>query len=162
MHLIKTLTTPAGHELVNVPADLETLLESGFDEAAANALLQPPLAEIKAEKIAAIRKYRDTLTEDHITIDGNHYHSDPKSRIQQMGLAKLAEQDAIPAGLHWMTKNNGSVLMTNAIALQFEPVTLAHDMALFAAAQTHIDAVNALDTAQGVQAYDFNSGWPTT
>jgi len=121
----------------------------------------PPLDELKASKAAAIRQYRDALTESHITIDGNHYHSDPKSRIQQMGLAKLAASDAIPPGLQWMTKNNGPITMTNAIALQFEPVTLAHDVALFTAAQAHIEAVEALDTVQAVQDYDFSSGWPT-
>jgi len=162
MDIIKTLTTPNGQQLVNVPADLDFLLELGFDQAAAQALLAAPLADLKATKAAAIRAHRDALTESHITIDGNQYHSDVKSRIQQMALAKLATQDAIPAGLHWMTRNNGPVLMTNAIALQFEPVTLTHDVALFAVAQTHIDAVNALDTAQGVEAYDFSSGWPTT
>jgi len=162
MDTIKTLTTPAGHELVNVPADLDFLLELGFDQAAAQALLAEPLADLKAAKAAAIRARRDALAESHIVINGNQYHSDVKSRIQQMALAKLAAQDAIPAGLHWMTKNNGPVLLTNDIALQFEPVTLAHDVALFAAAQTHIDAVNALDTAQGVHAYDDTTGWPTT
>jgi len=161
MDIIKTLTTPAGHELVNVPAQLSVLLELGFPETEAHALLQPPLDEVKAAKTAAIRKHRDALTEDHISIDGNHYHSDPKSRIQQMGLAKLAAADNLPSGLHWMTKNNGPVLMTPAIAAQFEPTTLAHDVALFAAAQAHIDAVEALDSAQEVLDYDFAAGWPT-
>jgi len=161
MDIIKTLTTPAGHELVNVPANMQVLLELGFSAEQAQILLAPPLAEVKAAKTAAIRQHRDALTEDHISIDGNHYHSDPKSRIQQMGLAKLAANDAIPAGLQWMTKNNGPVLMTSAIALQFEPVTLAHDVALFSAAQVHIDAVEALDSTQEVLDYDFAAGWPS-
>jgi len=161
MQLIKTLTTPNGQELVNVPASLDMLLELGFDAKQAQTLLLPPLDDVKAAKTAAIRKHRDALTEDHIVIDGKHYHSDPKSRIQQMGLARLAATNDIPPGLQWMTKNAGLVTMTNAIALQFEPVTLAHDMALFAAAQAHIDAVEALDTVQAVQDYDFSGGWPT-
>jgi len=45
MHLIKALTTPSGHELVNVPADMQTLLELGFDESQAQTLLQPLLTE---------------------------------------------------------------------------------------------------------------------
>jgi len=162
MQIIKNLTTPAGHELVNVPANMNVLLELGFDAQTAQTLLQPPLAEVKATKAAAIRQHRDALTEDHIVIDGKHYHSDPKSRIQQMGLAKLAAANAIPPGLQWMTKNAGLVTMTNDIALQFEPVTLAHDMALFAAAQAHIDALEALESAQAVQDYDFTDGWPAS
>jgi len=45
MTLIKTLTTPAGHELVNVPADPETLIDLGFDESAVNTFMQQALAD---------------------------------------------------------------------------------------------------------------------
>jgi len=53
MDTIKTLTTPAGHELVNVPAQLPVLLELGFTQEEAQGFLQDARA-------AAQRRERDT------------------------------------------------------------------------------------------------------
>jgi len=55
MQLIKTLTTPGGETLVNVPADLDTLLELGFDEAAAHGFMLQALGEdLRAQRNARL------------------------------------------------------------------------------------------------------------
>lgn len=117
------------------------------------------LASIKTDKIQQIKKQRDTITADYIIIDGNHFHSDANSRIQQLSLTKMGQAKQIPEGLMWQTKNNGLIALTNDIAAQFESVTMDHDMRLFANAQQHIAAVEALEDIQAVMEYDYSTGW---
>ncbi|EAX8474373.1 DUF4376 domain-containing protein [Salmonella enterica] len=120
---------------------------------------QPSITDAKAAKIQQIKAHRDTVTADYIVIDGNHFHSDANSRIQQMSLTRMGQTKQIPAGLMWQTKNNGLIKLTNDIAAQFETVTMDHDMRLFANAQRHIAAVEALEDIEAVLDYDYSSGW---
>jgi len=117
------------------------------------------IEKIKQDKIAQIKKYRDELTADYIIIDGHHFHSDANSRIQQLTLAKMGQAKQIPPGLMWQTKNHGLIKLTNDIATQFETETMAHDMRLFATAQRHIAAVEALKDVQTVTDYNYSQGW---
>ncbi|WP_127960152.1 DUF4376 domain-containing protein [Serratia microhaemolytica] len=111
------------------------------------------------KKIEEIKKYRDQLTADYIIIDEHHFHSDTASRIQQATLCKMGQAGQIPAGLMWQSKNNGLIELTNQIAARFESETIAHDMRLFANAQRHIAAVEALRELQAVSEYDYKTGW---
>lgn len=113
----------------------------------------------KTHVIKTIKTYRDSITADYIIIDGNHFHSDANSRIQQMSLTRMGLAKQVPEGLMWQTKNNGLIALTNDIAAQFETVTMDHDMRLFANAQHHILAVEALEDIQAVQDYDYSTGW---
>lgn len=114
---------------------------------------------IKAAKIQQIKTKRDEATADYIVIDGNHFHSDANSRIQQMSLTRMGQAKQVPEGLMWQTKNNGLIVLTNDIAAQFEAVTMDHDIRLFANAQRHIAAVEALEEIQTVLDYDHSTGW---
>lgn len=113
----------------------------------------------KKNKVETIKKQRNIITYDYIIIDSHHFHSDANSRIQQMSLTKLSYQNQIPIGMMWQTKNNGLIPMTNEIARKFESVTMDHDIRLFANAQRHIAAVEALDDIQSVLDYDYSTGW---
>ncbi|QCV27172.1 DUF4376 domain-containing protein [Salmonella enterica] len=120
---------------------------------------QPSITDAKAAKIQQIKAHRDEVTADYIVIDDYHFHSDASSRIQQMSLTRMGQAQQIPAGLMWQTKNNGLIELTNDIAAQFETVTMDHDMRLFANAQRHIAAVEALGDIEAVLDYDYSSGW---
>ncbi|APY57195.1 hypothetical protein LFZ8_21510 [Salmonella enterica subsp. enterica serovar Djakarta str. S-1087] len=126
-----------------------------FDESQMLAVL----SSVKKGKIQQIKAHRDDVTADYIVIDGNHFHSDANSRIQQMSLTRMGQAKQIPAGLMWRTKNNGLIELTNDIAAQFESVTMDHDMRLFANAQRHIAAVEALEDIEAVLDYNYSSGW---
>lgn len=146
----KLVTTPPPGEFYRLSGDKWVYNASAFAAA---------LEQVKLQVVQSIKQYRDELTADYIVIDGNHFHSDANSRIQQMTLAKMGQACAVPPGLMWQTKNNGLIELTNDIAAQFETVTIAHDMRLFATAQAHIAAVNALETIDDVNAYDWSQGW---
>lgn len=146
-------------ELGPLPANATVIKPSSpFDRWNGNAW-QPDINDIKSAQIAAIKTHRDAVTADYIVIDGNHFHSDASSRIQQLSLTKMGAAKQIPAGLMWQTKNNGLIPLTNDIAAQFESVTMDHDMRLFANAQRHITTVDALDDIQAIQEYDYSTGW---
>lgn len=150
---------PAAGKLVTTPPPGEYYRLDGdkwiYDAAAFAAALK----QIKAQVEQDIKAHRDAVTADYIVIDGNRFHSDANSRIQQMTLAKMGQVGAVPPGLMWQTKNNGLIELTNAIAAQFEFVTIEHDMRLFAVAQAHIAAVDALGDIAAVEAYDWSLGW---
>ncbi|EAZ0167525.1 TPA_asm: DUF4376 domain-containing protein [Salmonella enterica subsp. salamae serovar 42:z:1,5] len=129
--------------------------EWAFDESQMLAVL----SSVKKAKIQQIKAHRDGVTADYIIIDGNHFHSDANSRIQQLSLTRMGQAKQVPAGLMWQTKNNGLIELTNDIAAQFESVTMDHDMCLFANAQRHIAAVEALEDIQAAIDYDYSSGW---
>ena len=117
------------------------------------------LENTKAQVTQEIKNRRDEITVDCIIINNHHFHSDTNSRIQQLSLTKMGAEKKIPPGLMWKTKNNGLIELTNEIAAQFESVTMDHDMRLFANAQRHIAAVEALDDIQAVLDYDYSTGW---
>ncbi|MFG6032483.1 DUF4376 domain-containing protein, partial [Salmonella enterica] len=52
---------------------------------------QPSITDAKAAKIQQIKAHRDDVTADYIVIDGNHFHSDANSRIQQMSLTRMGQ-----------------------------------------------------------------------
>lgn len=120
---------------------------------------QPDIEKARQVKTVEIKRHRDHITADYIIIDGHHFHSDASSRIQQMTLTKMGLAGQIPKGLMWQTKNHGLIELTNDIAARFEAETMAHDMRLFATAQRHIAAVEALTDMQAVMDYDYNTGW---
>jgi len=102
---------------------------------------------IKAERDR--RKLAGTPVGAHV------FHSDPDSRIQQIGLVMMGA--ALPAGIMWKTVGGAFVEMTPALAGQIFQATAARDVALFAAAEAHIAAAAASDDPR---VYDFTAGWP--
>ncbi|EJX0630319.1 DUF4376 domain-containing protein [Salmonella enterica] len=146
----KLVTTPPPGEYYRLEGDKWVFDEEAF---------AGELTQVKTQFIEAIKAHRDIVTADYIVIEGHHFHSDVNSRIQQITLTKMAQAGAVPPGLMWKTKNNGLIKLTNEIAAQFESVTIDHDMRLFANAQRHIAAVEALEDIEAVQGYDYSTGW---
>lgn len=144
------ITTPPPGEFYQLVDDKWVYDTAAFNDALANA---------KVAVVQGIKNRRDEVTANYIIIDGNHFHSDANSRIQQMSLTRMGQAKQVPEGLMWQTKNNGLIALTNDIAAQFEAVTMEHDMRLFANAQRHIAAVDALEDIQAVQEYDYSTGW---
>lgn len=146
-------------EFITIPPPGDFYLLRGNEWIYNEALFSSVLAGVKAQVIQRIKAQRDEFTADYIIIGDNYFHSDANSRIQQMSLTRMGQAKQIPKGLMWQTKNLGLVELTNEIAAQFESITMDHDMRLFANAQRHIAAVEALEDIQAVQEYDYSTGW---
>ncbi|EOL9163651.1 DUF4376 domain-containing protein [Escherichia coli] len=150
---------PAAGKLVTTPPPGEFYRLNGDKWVYDSGAFATALEHSKTAVNQAIKLHRDALTADYVEIDGHHFHSDANSRIQQMTLARMGAAGAVPQGLMWQTKNHGLIELTNEIAAQFETVTIAHDMRLFATAQAHINAVATLETIEDVNKYDWSQGW---
>lgn len=119
----------------------------------------PPVhssSQVKTAKWDAIKAERDRRTENGgYKVGTKWFHSDQKSRSQQLGLVLLGA--SIPAGLQWKTMDGTFVTMTQQLAGQVLAAAAASDQAIFAAAEAHRQAMEA---SQDPASYDFSTGWP--
>ena len=120
-----------------------------------------PLAERQATIWNLIKAERDRRAALGVKVGNHWFHSDPKSRTQQIGLVLLGSN--IPAGLQWktltLTPPPVFVPMTQALAQAIVAATAASDSAIFSAAEAHRIAMKA---SAAPQDYDFTVGWPTS
>jgi hypothetical protein len=129
-----------------------TLVERPAEEAAAN------LAQAKAQKWEAIKAIRDRKTQEGgYLAEGNWFHSDVFSRVQQLGLVMMG--NGVPPGLQWKTMSGDKVPMTPQKAGKVFAAAAAQDAAMFAHAETLKAQVDASDNPATV---DINVGWPAT
>lgn len=134
-----------------LPADCVEITD---DEAA--ALQKPTHEQAKAYKWDAIKIERERRTEHGgYKVGEKWFHSDQKSRSQQLGLVLLGA--SIPAGLQWKTMDGSFVTMTQQLAGQVLAAAAASDQAIFAAAEAHRQAMEA---SADPATYDFSTGWP--
>ncbi len=120
------------------------------DAELAAALLQNAKNRVEIE----IKKYRDLRKAGGVHVNNKWFHSDDASRIQQLGLVLLGA--SIPA-VAWKTMDGTYITMTQALAGAIFQATLSLDMALFATADMHI---NAMKASVNPENYDYTTGWP--
>lgn len=106
-----------------------------------------------------IKAERDRRAAMGVKVGAHWFHSDQKSRTQQLGLVLLGQ--GIPGGLQWKTlaytPQPVFVAMTPALAQAIVQATAASDTAIFTAAEVHRMAMEA---SPEPGAYDFSGGWP--
>lgn len=112
----------------------------------------PATAEQIWLRIKAERERRKSLG---VQADGNWFHSDADSRIQQLALVIMGA--GMPTGIQWKTMGGTFVLMTPELAGKIFAATAALDQQLFARAELHRKAMAESPTPS---AYDFSTGWP--
>lgn len=118
----------------------------------------PTHEQAKETAWGRIKAERDRRTENGgYEVGSKWFHSDQKSRSQQLGLALLGAN--IPDGLQWKTMDGSFVTMTQQLAGQILAAGAASDQSIFAVAETHKAAMEACaDPAS----YDFAANWPKT
>lgn len=120
-------------------------------------VLAPALPPSTDQIWSLIKAERDRRNRGGYKVGALWFHSDPGSRIQQLGLVMMGAN--IPNDLQWKTMDGSFVTMTLTLAQQVFAAAAASDQAIFAAAETHKAAMEACaDPAS----YDFSTGWPLT
>lgn len=121
----------------------------------------PPITERRAAVWERIKAERDRRAAMGVKVGAHWFHSDQKSRTQQLGLVLLGQ--GIPAGLQWKTLTFTPppvfVTMTPALAVGIVQSTAASDTAIFTAAEVHRMTMEASTAPQD---YDFSTGWPVS
>ena len=122
---------------------------------------QPPIEQRRAAVWERIKAARDRRAALGVKVGANWFHSDQKSRTQQLGLVLLGQ--SIPQGLKWKTLTFTPppvfVDMTPALAAAIVQATAASDTAIFSAAEVHRLAMEA---SAAPQDYDLSAGWPAS
>ncbi len=110
----------------------------------------------KLNKWIEIKTERDRRTDaGGFYVDGKWFHSDQKSRTQQLGLVMLGA--AIPSGLMWKTMDGSFVTMTPSLAQQILIAGAKSDQSLFESAEVH---KVAMESSPYPSSYDYSDGWP--
>jgi hypothetical protein len=139
-----------GFRAINAPDEV------GQDEVFSESVPVPSLDLVKKIVWERIKAERDRRTETGgYKVGTKWFHSDQKSRSQQLGLVLLG--DNIPADLQWKTMDGSFVTMTPQLARQILDAAIASDQAIFAAAEAHRAAMEA---SSDPAIYDFSVGWP--
>lgn len=130
-----------------------------FDQSAFDERTNTALATARAAAWERIKTELDRRKYLGVKVGAHWFHSDDPSRIQQLALAMMG--NAIPAGLQWKTLTTTPppvfVEMTPALAQGIFMATAASDVAIFAAAETHRVAMEAMSDPEN---YDCSGGWP--
>lgn len=160
-------TPPEHNQLTHVAVEVAPMMVGGAltqqwridelpqEQAARN------LTRARAAAWEAIKVERDRRAGLGVKVGQHWFHSDQKSRTQQLGLVLLGAN--IPAGLQWktltLTPPPVFVAMTQQLAQAIAAATAASDTAIFTAAEVHRIAV---ESSTAPQNYDFSTGWPTS
>ena len=156
--LMQTLTASVPNCVGCSPAHGSGFVLSFIDGTSRLATEAEVLVASKAACMEQIKAGRDRRRVAGCPVGEHVFHSDDSSRIQQIGLVMLGNN--IPAGLKWKVIGGAMVTMTPTLAQQVFAAQAARDTALFATAESHIAAINALTTVEAVEAYDASTGWP--
>lgn len=118
------------------------------DEAPYVAYVQRPAAERVAIRWERLKQIRDELTDNGgCFVASKWFHTDPKSKQQQMALTMLGAN--LPVGLMWKTMDGSFIEMTQQIVSDLFAAQVAREQAIFAIAE----AKRNDDTP-------INEGWP--
>lgn len=118
----------------------------------------PAHMTVEAKRATAwngIKAERDRRKAGGILVSGKWFHTDPDSRIQQIGLAMMGAN--LPANLQWKTLDGSFVTMTPALAQGIFTGVVASDQVIFGAAEKHRVAMEA---SADPASYDYSDGWP--
>ena len=117
-------------------------------------------AAARVAKWEAIMVERDRRKALGVKVGDHWYHSDADSRIQQISLFVMGA--SVPP-IQWKTLTTtpqpGFVTMTQTIAAGIFQNTAASDAAIFAAAEAHRIAMEAMSDPEN---YDCSGGWPAS
>lgn len=105
--------------------------------------------QIATVRWSKIKAKRDELTDNGgCLVSGKWFHTDTKSKQQQMALTMLGA--SIPANLQWKTMDGSFITMTQLLAQQLFAAQITREQTIFAHAETLKADINA----------DINAGWP--
>ena len=131
-----------------------------FDPARMDATIAATLGPARERAWERIKAERDRRKSLGVKVGAHWYHSDADSRIQQLSLFVMGA--SVPP-VQWktltLTPPPVFVEMTPALAQGIFTATAASDAAVFAAAEVHRVAMEAMPDPEN---YDCSGGWPAS
>lgn len=113
------------------------------------------LEEAQAEVWEQIKAYREFVSDTYgYLVQGKWFHSDPKSKTQQLGLV-IAGANVPP--VQWKTMDGSFITMSQVWAGAIFQAAMLKESAVFDAAERHKAAMLASADPKN---YDYRTGWP--
>jgi hypothetical protein len=104
-----------------------------------------------------IKQIRDELIESGgCLLAGKWYHSDAKSKQQQMAL--YMKGSSLPAGIMWKTMDGTFVEMTQQLASNLFDAQMTREFTIFAFAEARKVSMANM-TIEELETFDYRSGW---
>jgi hypothetical protein len=161
-----SLRDPAVREtlgIVEIPdpvkADERFYYNQELDVAPYLVVTPKDLDAVKAETWSRIKAYRDDLQDNGgCLVEGKWYHTDTKSKQQQIALLLLGPN--LPAGVMWKTLDGSFVEMTQTLAASLFLAQVTREQTIFFTAEHHRTNVNAAVLVDTLASYDYTVGWP--
>lgn len=126
----------------------ETYYRNELDDAPYVVYTKKPQEQLSAIRWNKIKIIRDDLTENGgCFVSGKWFHSDAKSKQQQMALVMLGQN--LPAGIQWKTMDGSFIELTPALVSQLFAAQVQREQAIFAIAE-----VKKADNSS------LSEGWP--
>jgi hypothetical protein len=136
---------------------INSLADLGPSEVVSDEIPRHPASTIKILIWNRIKAERDRrIDQSGYKVALKWFHSDHKSRCQQLGLVLLGAN--VPAGLQWKTMDGSFVLMSQQLAAQILVAMIGSDQAIFAAAEAHRAK---MEDSADPDSYDLSTNWPT-
>jgi hypothetical protein len=137
-------------------SDYDSLVWQGGNPLPSKADLDLLVIEkIKVRQWKVIQEIRDAKKDGGVKVGNNWFHSDPTSRIQQLGLVMFGAN--LPPGIMWKTLSGNFVVMTPTLAQQIFMAVAMSDQQIFAVAEQKKAAM--LASADPLN-YNQDAGWP--
>ena len=122
------------------------------------ALEDRPLADVKADRLAALAALRWQIETGGITIGGVSVRTDIESQGKITGAHALVT--AAPSTVIDWKGASGWVQLDAATMTAIALAVGTHIQACYSAEKTHAEAISAAETAEAAGTYDFTGGWP--
>lgn len=115
------------------------------------------VAGARAQVWERIKARRDAIQDGGVQVGGKWFHTDTKSRVQQLALLSLGQ--GLPQGIQWKTMDNTFVELTPTLVQQLFGASIAREQAVFTRAEVLRAAAEASDNPDAI---DIGSGWPAS
>lgn len=120
------------------------------------------LEEVQTLKKKEINTHRDTILNSGVVYEGHIYDSDETGRSNLSGIATaIANGIPLPEGFTWRDAANVEHSMNEADLLNFSVTMINFVNACYSISWVHKNAIDALQTIEEVEEYDYTTGWPS-
>lgn len=143
--------------------ELSALTPVQRDAVLAVVAAHDPLIGVKNDRCAAVNAKRDALQLSGFPFSGKWIdsHGNAVLRINVAVQAAIAAKVAgVPFAVSWTCADNSEMPLNADAMLAMNAALAAHGAAIHNAARGHKQAIGALTTAEAVQAYNIEAGWP--
>jgi hypothetical protein len=140
-------------------------LEGFFYDEEINEFISPDdlisLADLKDQIKNQVSLLRDKKLKDGFVYEGQAFQIDTDAQKDMLSMQTqfILENDSAYDGF-WMDASNQPKIMTRAQAQDFFQAAFTFVKGLKGAAWTHKAAIDALQSKEACNAYDFTIGWP--